>query len=1313
MLPNANATPRSYDLALLYSIRALNVAWTFHPSREAKETLSQWLIHTLAYFHRVPDEGANRKHTVTTDVLTQLPAVVPDRSVLPRQSMASAAPTGHFFTPFSERNAPPRRSLSTQQNQQQQTTQHQHHHNATAHQTTDSLSPSPQRRSTSGTLPASISVAATAVVDSDEVDFAALPLGGATSVPRSSTYATATSQTPKTGGRHYSRPPPLAAATSIRRGTVPPPQHFVDPTACTPSAVSDGGCSPGLPSPAPAQARHPHHTSASADPTSHLEDLTQDEALDHPLFNAGYKLILDLLEKALDVDVSLCVTLMKCFLEVLPESTVSHAELLVAMFEVFPFTEDQPSNDFFAQQMTHAQQQQHALHRRTSPLPQQDSMLEQDALNASGSLAKSFLLFFRIAVYSASFERQCFLLTMSQTWREWIDMLLRFHQQQLLHVCPAAAGSGREEEPQLQQQGREQSVAQSESDYFLRRQQQPLSSHERPLNEAAAAESLREALRVGSHVDDDAWSLLVGDYHLSDAIGHKDVSAVLNKVHRYFQRRLGADGSGHLLMEMMVNPSATMPTAKPTADSPAAFLFGVEAQAGGLPQGISTQPFGAAEKANHSFSLTSQRTVHVAITCTTLTLCHFYLSLRATQAALRCAKMAILNVHDSGVTDGLALAHLLRSRSYMTAGDINSASEDAAIALSISLADSAHADPQVRNVGCESLTSALVFAVELLTHYPGAVGSTLREALMRASPSLLGSEGDVNGGGANGTAGGATADGSAGATGHGGGFTRPAVEVAQSIAQTVRHALLRSEWAAMEYSASASFAVISRLMRETAMLAAAIYGVFPALSLLDAARFDRMLAVFTEDVHVAPTSTTVSSSATFIVELGRQAIFFVCQHVGRAYSAPGATAAVLHPYRLLQLVHHRLQSTELLQRGLHFSLSVELAVASALWERGYAVAAMRKLEWMLSTLHPIKRRHHNMTSLPNPLLYPNQEDHWPPESLLLFTEATRLLAEVYLANDMRVDAEGTRRDLESLSRRCGYSHGVCVARLIEAKVHLANRNRPACEAIAAELCTMADTHSGLSHLPVVAEATLLRLSSVLLVPQAHHHQGPSPTSSSSDEDAARCDWLFEEGERVFRLLPARHLLRIQFQMLQSCWLATKWSSFTLATVAQPEGCRTSPKEARRMASRAASLLQSVLVDCDLLRRDVRLPLRSEYVLLQGVRKTWSLLLRPTQKQQSSSWSTHHDASLSTMMRKGIHNDSNTRQRLEERLRIVSELLLQRRRDELVLVVNQNNNSSPSGTSHSNSMEQRTSQEETPLLQMCELALLMIQKDVPQ
>lgn len=983
--PYAGSSPRSYDVGLLFCIRAINLAWKDIVRFGVDQMIGQWVLHNVCYVHTITDEGPNPRRPCPTDVEMQ-PLREVSSSVSPQRSSSGLLVAAGTCQPL-----------------------------AVSHTDIDAVDFSVIQPDSALQPPDFLSVSSVSGVGAGSGDPEFTPQHNSASFRPSHLHR-------HTGGRS-------SAATATRW------QSHAKTTSAYPS---DFGGSP------------------RATQAAHLAPITVAPQYRHAFHNMGYTLVLELLVRCLEVSESVFCAVLQAFLAVLPRPGTTHAEISLAIFENYPY-------------ITSANRAASTGMRSDFP----DILLQQSE-NASGNALKSFLVLMSILYNAASFERQCEVLEMAKSWREWLQSCYGHH---LVSLAAVVAMSSPTSAAALDAAA---AATSDEADAWI-----------------ATQHHLREAM-----TEDTA---LVGDDMVRTAMLSRDVQAVANAVHRYFERRLGADGTGKALLEMLIHPTQSAPQ----SSHPIAFLFGV----GG--QGSQTSNGGIAH-ADGGAGATGD--IHSAISSGILTFSLFYLSLRSTSAALRCADMAVLNSHQSGYVEGLAFTHLLRARCHVASGNAAAAAEDISIALQLSVPPAgspAHGSSAHRE-WWNARALAYIASVELLIFYPGAVEPILRAALMR-TPATCGPSDAALDSGASGSKGLSSAmfadEGNSSSATHAG-----SVEVVQTLAQTVRHTLWCAQIALLEECSSVSFQAAATVMCETMHVAASSLGVSTVRTASTEDDITDSLALLEEDKLVMPASRLWCTPTTLFLEHARMTVM-QATHTMLADQYPANSANPMKPFRsLLNILIVREGSTDLLDHCFHFCLAVDLSAAQCLWDRGFATLAFSRCAMVLERLLGHLGEPHE----------PSTDMHWPPETLGLVLAATQLFVHASLFFGCRARAFELIERVLAISSMCSFPRGILFTKLLRARLLQAERNR------SEQLAALLDTETSaldIGYLPLASCSFLQRVSAHLAV---------------SDVAAAR-DTLKESRSAqllpMLKRIPQHRVMLEAYQAMTGCGSALRSAAY--------------------------------------------------------------------------------------------------------------------------------------------------------------------------
>jgi hypothetical protein len=1041
----SHASPRSYDVGLLFCIRAVNLAWQeARRIPSADQAVSQWLLQRVAFFHTVVDEGTNPRQSCPTDVEMQ-PMREFSSSVSPQRTSASLPhqPSMGGVSSFPQHSTVPDgfvdfsciavAAASGAMGSNPNTTLHDH--------TAGGEALNISRISEVGVSPGGETVDQTPQFVRNRPSFNMLPAtgqrsGGPPGKHRATSY------------------PPAAGGTVPRasfRGHMSDERYYLG---------DNGGASAYCYATSSGSRGIPLSSELDAAGGGRCSPPQWSEAAHLALCNKGFILIQELLLLCLDLDEALFCTMTEALVAVLPRASTTHAEITLAMFENYPYLV--PS----------------AMNKKATPLP---DMIIEAAENATGNALKSFLVYMNITFNCGSFERQCEVLEMCKLWRLRLQQTFGAH---VAHVASNGASFGVADKVDVGGSPYPSSTAAMLSP--------SVDPHHQPRSEEYtrwSRSALCDAIKDDSTVEVEQL--------VHEAMLAKDVSAVANSVHRYFEHRLGADGTGRAILEVLLDP--TVPPPPPT--NPISFLFGVapavnRSSAGNAPPPAAVDG-GVSSSAGTSSSAFAAE-IHAAMSCGILTFGLFYFSLRSTKAAMRCAEMAVLNGHQSGgVVDTLALAHLLKSRCHIALGQLRAAAEDVSIALQLSAPP--HLQQHVQQQQSSSpydewwiaRTMAFQAAAELLVFTPNTVDAALRGIIMQHpfAPSANGSgtsSGGSNGGGSEGGAGGPAT-------------TSKALEIIQTLAQSVVHAVWCASVAMMgegSVAAGTSFQVISSITNDTLRVAATCLGVTCFVAPVTRQTAESVLAQIREDSLVLPLRHIMCSVDSVILELAKLASMQAIQQALGEYAPPrchnvstfiadlgthgtsplptsdrGPLDAMTPLEEMLEFVEMRNGTTDILDRCTHFAMTVDAISADTLVKSGFVTLAHARVDNALARLLGADHRDDRPIDLDDESSAPSQgaAGHWPIESLLLLQLCSKLLVDILLFQGNVADAQrAVERGLHVFTQ-CAFPRGILQCHILQALVWQSRRERSAQVRC---LTAARDSALDIGYLPLAASAHL-------------------------------------------------------------------------------------------------------------------------------------------------------------------------------------------------------------------------------------------------
>ncbi|CUG86827.1 Hypothetical protein, putative [Bodo saltans] len=1025
-----NSSPRSYDVSLLFCIRAVNLAWQdARRIPSVDQVVSQWLLQRVAYFHTVVDEGTNPRLSCPTDVEMQ-PLRETSSSVSPQRTSASLT---HQPSLGGVMTFPPHASVPEGFVDFSSIAVAANHHSAMGGGGVHYY-----HNSTTTTINANNEHGGADVFNISRISEVGASPGGET-----------VDQTPQFA---RNRPSFHLPTTSQRSGKARAPSYPPFPGGTAPRTYERYGANGGG-----GGASAYRYTTSGARGAGDIGVPAAEwgEVAQQALCNKGFVLMQELLLLCLDLDESFFCTMIEALFAVLPRPQTTHAEITLAMFENYPYLVPSATNK--------------------PPLP---DMIVEAADNATGCALKSFLVYMNIAYNCGSFERQCEVLEMCKVWRQWLQQAFGGHVAHVASNGPTAPRGDACASPDSL--GTTAAAMLSPS----------VDPHHRPHGEEYTRWSraaLTDAIRNDSTVEVEQL--------VHEAMLAKDVFAVANSVHRYFEHRLGADGTGRAILEVLLDP--TVPAPPPT--NPISFLFGViptanrsTATAGNAPPPAA---IGGASASGSSTGSAFAAEIHAAMSCGILTFGHFYYSLRSTKAAMRCAEMAVLNGHQSGgIVDTLSLAHLLKSRCHVALGQLRAAAEDISIALQLS------APPYLQQSSSSThsenwwiaRTMAFQAAAELLVFFPSAVDAALRGIVMQHPLPL--STGDSDGG----------KGGDLGARGSV--SNSKALEVIQTIPQSVVHAVWCAGVAMMgndrEAAAGTSFQAISSITNDTIRVAATSLGVTCFVAPITRHTAESVLSQIREDCLVLPLRHIMCSVDSVILELAKLASMQAIQQALGEYAPPschnvstfiadgtyttspppptrsttaaqGSARDALTPLEeLLEFVQQRHGTTDILDRCTHFAVAVDALAAHILMNGGFVTLAHARIENALARLFNAP---HGRSHLDDEQRWSVSQDcsdaseHWPVESLMLLLLCSKILVEILLFQGNVADAQ--RAVDHGLNRftQCAFARGILQCHLLQASIWQSRRERSAQVKC---LTAARDSAIDIGYVPLAASAHL-------------------------------------------------------------------------------------------------------------------------------------------------------------------------------------------------------------------------------------------------
>ncbi|KPA83748.1 hypothetical protein ABB37_01986 [Leptomonas pyrrhocoris] len=456
-----------------------------------------------------------------------------------------------------------------------------------------------------------------------------------------------------------------------------------------------------------------------------------------------------------------------------------------------------------------------------------------------------------------------------------------------------------------------------------------------------------------------------------------------------------------------------------------------------------------------------------SITSGMLLYAQYYLSFGSLAVARQCVRVALQVAQEVHSNSILALAHYTAHVVAVHQGRPTDAANSISIALQLSLEsvaadgsatggfspglDGSAAAAGAVNPDGQMASVAFAGAAELLLFFPGAVSAALRSLL---STGRLGgaafSEEDGVGGTALSGAQGSVED--AGRN-HSGGV---AVSV-QTVAQSIRHAVLRAEAALLHTPPVEGrwVDVVAALHRETLLLIGALYGVVSTPTVVDATSLRSLLEQVRKEAAL--------TSPLFVTQGSRSLFWEVLRHAGHhalslqehllVTETPTRLTGSAHALQCLRTaldavrLHYGGASVEAATHNVFFSCVVRYCAACRLQDGGYVSAAHALFTAVTKRLgHAAGAEGRNAD--PGSTLHSTLSDVdassgatpqcWPPDNLLLYALAQRRRAETAAFLGLVSIPGEARQALLAVSSRYAFSFGVLTAHLMEAQAHQHN-----------------------------------------------------------------------------------------------------------------------------------------------------------------------------------------------------------------------------------------------------------------------------------
>jgi hypothetical protein len=463
----------------------------------------------------------------------------------------------------------------------------------------------------------------------------------------------------------------------------------------------------------------------------------------------------------------------------------------------------------------------------------------------------------------------------------------------------------------------------------------------------------------------------------------------------------------------------------------------------------------------------------MSITNGMLLYAQYYLSFHSLAVARQCVRVALQVAQEVHSNSILALAHYTAHTIAVHQGRPADAANSIAIALQLSLGSdgvdgveggsgggtSAAAAAWGGSAGStdgQMASVAFAGAAQLLLFFPGTVSAALRSVL---STGRLSGGGDAAAGAAgleidgSGTRG-ATEEGGRYAAGGGGG----GAVSAQTVAQSIRHAVLRAETSLLHAPPTEGrwVGVIAALHRETLLLVAALYGVVSTPTAINEATLKQLCDQLRDDAGLtSPLFRTPCHRSLFWEVLRHVSHHALCllEHLlpvteSTTKAMTGSTTRALwcldSALRGLR-VHYGPAALQVATNNVFFGCVVRYCAARHLYHRGYATAAYSLLAMVSECLCHAA----GMESATAVTQMDGSSDEkgatsaveavaqscWPPDHLLLFALVQRRRAEVAAFLGLLLVPPQAQQALLAVSSRYSFSYGVLTAQLMEAQMH--------------------------------------------------------------------------------------------------------------------------------------------------------------------------------------------------------------------------------------------------------------------------------------
>lgn len=460
----------------------------------------------------------------------------------------------------------------------------------------------------------------------------------------------------------------------------------------------------------------------------------------------------------------------------------------------------------------------------------------------------------------------------------------------------------------------------------------------------------------------------------------------------------------------------------------------------------------------------------MSITGGMLLYAQYYLPFRSLAVARQCVRVALQMAQEVHSNSILALAHYTAHVIAVHQGRPADAANSISIALQLSLGSGAldntgvggseggnAASPfSADSADAQMASVAFAGAAQLLLFFPGAVSAALRSVLSTGrlgSGTVFGGEGDAAAGGSASTV--PISQNNNNSGGGGGGAVS-----AQTVAQSIRHAVLRAETSLLHAPPAEGrwVGVVAGLHRETLLLIGAVYGIVSTPTSIDDASLKSLLEAVEREAALTSPLFQAQSRRSLFWEVLRHAAYHALNLQERflpfdvdtppsssATAALRCLAAALCALRS----HYGDAAVQVASDNIFFTCVVRYCAACRLQDSGHATAAyavFTDVGQRLCSAAGVEAEQTSATSTGATISdfddtstqRSSQQQCWSPDHLLLYALAQHKRAKMAVFLGLVAVPPAAQQSLLSVSAHYNFSVGVLTAQLMEAETCLHN-----------------------------------------------------------------------------------------------------------------------------------------------------------------------------------------------------------------------------------------------------------------------------------